>query len=330
MTCYAVIDTNVLVSSLLSKKDDSATVQVLGKVIIGEVIPVYSNVITKEYRKVLSRKKFDFSGDTIEYLLSAVEKYGILIDPSPSRIILPDMKDLPFYEALLEKRDVNAYLVTGNIKRNTTVDAHLLHQIKCGYRGSWYGSKVWHSNRKYRKVIWQCNHKFDNDDRYHTPHLYEDNIKASFLSATNRLLSCKDSIIADADEMVAAILDTTALEKEQDELLEETQLISEMVQAAIVENATVALDQTEYQKRYDSLSTKFDKSKARLEQVMADLQQMQLQRAEYESFLKTFKQLPDSLEEFSIDSWNSLVEYATVYSADDIRFTFKNGQEIKA
>ena len=74
MTCYAVIDTNVLVSSLLSKKDDSATVQVLGKVIIGEVIPVYSNVITKEYRKVLSRKKFDFSGDTIEYLLSAVEK----------------------------------------------------------------------------------------------------------------------------------------------------------------------------------------------------------------------------------------------------------------
>ena len=42
--------------------------------------------------------------------------------------------------------------------------------------------------------------------------------------------------------MMAAILDTTALEKEQDELLEETQLISEMVQAAIRENSTVALD----------------------------------------------------------------------------------------
>ena len=90
-----------------------------------------------------------------------------------------------------------------------------------------------------------------------------------------------------------------------------------MVQAAIMENSTVALDQTEYQKRYDSLSAKFDKSKARLEQLMADLQQMQLQRAEYESFLKTFKQLQDSLEEFSIDNWNSLVEYATLYSADD-------------
>lgn len=89
--------------------------------------------------------------------------------------------------------------------------------------------------------------------------------------------------------MMTAILDTSALEKEQDELLEETQLISKMVQAASRENATVALDQAKYQKCYDSLSTKFDKSKARLKQAMTDLQQMQLQRAEYEPFLKTFK-----------------------------------------
>lgn len=69
MICYAVIDTNVLVSALLSSKDNTATVQVLGKVIIGEIIPVYSNVITKEYREVLSRKKFGFSGVTPRELL---------------------------------------------------------------------------------------------------------------------------------------------------------------------------------------------------------------------------------------------------------------------
>ena len=116
MICYAVIDTNVLVSALLSSRDDTATVQVLGKVITGEIIPVYSNVITKEYREVLSRKKFGFSGDLIEYLMSAVEKYGMLVDPSPSGVTLPDMKDVPFYEVVLEKRNDNAYLVTGNIK----------------------------------------------------------------------------------------------------------------------------------------------------------------------------------------------------------------------
>ena len=50
MICYAVIDTNVLVSALLSGKDDTATVQVLAKILGGDIIPVYSNVITKEYR----------------------------------------------------------------------------------------------------------------------------------------------------------------------------------------------------------------------------------------------------------------------------------------
>lgn len=71
MICYAVIDTNVLVSALLSSKDDTATVQVLAKVISGEIIPIYSNVIIKEYREVLSRKKFGFSGEMISSLTKA-------------------------------------------------------------------------------------------------------------------------------------------------------------------------------------------------------------------------------------------------------------------
>lgn len=116
MICYAVIDTNVLVSALLSSKDDAATVQIVGKMIAGEIIPLYSNEITDEYREVLSRKKFGFSIDIVEFLMTSVEEFGIQVDPSPSGTVLPDMKDLPFYEVVLEKREDNAYLVTGNIK----------------------------------------------------------------------------------------------------------------------------------------------------------------------------------------------------------------------
>ncbi len=49
-------------------------------------------------------------------------------------------------------------------------------KIRCAECGSWFGSKVWHSNDKYRRVIWQCNHKFDGK-RCTTPHLTEDQIK---------------------------------------------------------------------------------------------------------------------------------------------------------
>lgn len=116
MICCAVIDTNVLVSAMLSSKDDAATVQIVGKMFQGEIVPIYSNVIVREYREVLSRRKFGFSADLVDYILSAVEQYGILVEPSPSGVILPDMKDVPFYEVVLEKRKDGAYLVTGNIK----------------------------------------------------------------------------------------------------------------------------------------------------------------------------------------------------------------------
>lgn len=59
MSCLAVIDTNVLVSALLSKHADSATVKVIEKLFDGEIIPVYSNEITNEYREVLHRKNLN-------------------------------------------------------------------------------------------------------------------------------------------------------------------------------------------------------------------------------------------------------------------------------
>lgn len=116
MTYYAVIDTNVLVSALLSKHNDSATVQVIERMINGAIIPVYSAEIMTEYREVLRRKKFKFPLEMINYLLSAVEKFGIMVKPTASNVILPDMKDLPFYEVILEKKNDGAYLVTGNLK----------------------------------------------------------------------------------------------------------------------------------------------------------------------------------------------------------------------
>lgn len=45
-----------------------------------------------------------------------IKKYGERIQPTPTGEILPDMKDLPFYEVVVERRDDEAYLVTGNMK----------------------------------------------------------------------------------------------------------------------------------------------------------------------------------------------------------------------
>ena len=116
MGFYAVIDTNVLVSALLSSREDTATVQVIARMLAGEITPVYSGAILAEYREVLRRKKFGFSPNIVNQLLDTVAKFGLLVEPTPTGVILPDMKDLPFYEVVLDKREDGAYLVTGNLK----------------------------------------------------------------------------------------------------------------------------------------------------------------------------------------------------------------------
>ena len=116
MTYYAVIDTNVFISALLSKQPDSATVQVLDAVIDGKIIPLYHEDILTEYDEVLHRSKFHFKEETIQVVLNAVKQFGIEIFPQPSGEILIDTDDLIFYEVAMEKREDDAYLVTGNRK----------------------------------------------------------------------------------------------------------------------------------------------------------------------------------------------------------------------
>ena len=88
-------------------------------------------------------------------------------------------------------------------------------KIRCGCCGGWYGSKVWHSNDKYRRVVWQCNHKFKDRTRCKTPHLTEDEIKAAFVRMVNKLYADREFYITELTAIKNRLGDTTALEKER-------------------------------------------------------------------------------------------------------------------
>ncbi len=203
-------------------------------------------------------------------------------------------------------------------------------RIKCGDCGSWYGSKVWHSNDKYRKVVWQCNHKFDGGEKCTTPHLDEAAVKALFLKAANAAFDERDGIREDYEAVKERLYDTSGLEAERIQLQDERNIVAEMIQQCVNENARIALDQTEYQKKYDGLADRFDRIKERLEAVGSAITERMAKREKTERFLAELEKRDGPLTEFNEEDWYSLVEYATVYSREDIRFTFKNGMEIKA
>jgi len=79
MKYYAVIDTNVIVSALLSKNEDSATVKTVFKIFDKTIIPVFSNEIIAEYSEVLSRGKFKnkFSTKNVHKAIKMILDNGI-------------------------------------------------------------------------------------------------------------------------------------------------------------------------------------------------------------------------------------------------------------
>ena len=199
-------------------------------------------------------------------------------------------------------------------------------KIKCGDCGSWYGAKVWHSNDKYRRTIYRCNDKFKHHCK--TSHLSEEDIKAIFVKAVNQLVGNKNAIISNIQLIREELCDTANLESEQDRLNQDLIALTDMTENCIAENARVSQNQTEYQKRYNNLVNRYDKTKEQYEAVTAKIQGRRLRNEQLGVFIDNLKN-QHLIGKFDERLWCSLVDYITVNGKDDIRVTFKDGTEIR-
>ncbi len=111
---YAVFDTNVLVSAMITHNANSATVKVVEAIGEGKIVPLYNDEIVAEYDEVLCRAKFGLLRIKVKRLITTLKSKGVNSDRVASGETFSDASDAVFYEVALSKED--AYLVTGNIK----------------------------------------------------------------------------------------------------------------------------------------------------------------------------------------------------------------------
>lgn len=149
------------------------------------------------------------------------------------------------------------------------------------------------------------------------------------MKAVNILLTEKDEIIENFNAIKDTLFDVQPLEAERLQLQEELNVVAELIQQCIKENAQIALDQKEYQKRYDGLAMRLDSVQGWLDEVSQTITEKQAHREKIELFLDRLQKQKELVTEFDEDLWYSLIEYVTVFDKEDIRFTFKDGTEIK-
>jgi len=201
-------------------------------------------------------------------------------------------------------------------------------RIFCGCCGEMYGSKVWHSTDKYRRVIWQCNAKFKDGHHCNTPHLTETEIQQRFLQAFNRLLDDRAFIIADTSVIMERLTATDELESKTDGLREEMAVASELIRQAIEQNASMAMNQEEFGQRYQSLSERFQRAADQLKEIEAECARRAHKRNELETFIKNLRNRDMPVEEFDAMLWLSMVKRMTMEADGRMKFTFVNDMEI--
>jgi len=111
---YAVIDTNVLVSALITKNPEAATAKVVRLLLDNGFVPLYDADIVTEYEDVLHRSKFPILPEVADALISYIVEHGVEASRVNFDESMPDEDDRVFYEVTLSKDD--SFLVTGNLK----------------------------------------------------------------------------------------------------------------------------------------------------------------------------------------------------------------------
>ena len=118
MISCAVVDTNVLISALLSKKDDTATVKIMDAMLHGRFTPLWHEDIVAEYNDVLRREKFHLKETDVQKILQAIQIYGRYVSIKHNAVNekLIDPDDTIFWQVAMAEREHDAFLITGNIK----------------------------------------------------------------------------------------------------------------------------------------------------------------------------------------------------------------------
>lgn len=101
----------------------------------------------------------------------------------------------------------------------------------------------------------------------------------------------------------------------------------EMTQNIVAENARVAQDQEEYQKRYDGLVQRYEAAKKEYDELADRIEQKEAQGERMQQFIKTLQKQEEIITEFDETLWGGMVDYVTI-GKENRSVTFKDGTEI--
>ncbi len=303
-----------------------------------------ANYLTEQQIPTPTGKVIPWKSSTIESILqnekyrgSALLQKKYTVDFLEKKMIVNDGKVPQYYvedshPAIITPAEFE--IVQGEIQRRKankgkySCCAPFASKVVCGDCSEFYGQKVWHSNSKYRKIIYRCNGKY-HGEKCATPTLTEEQLKEGFLKAINSLIGIKESLLEDCREMQAVLSDTAALDEELKTVTDEFMGVREMLRKMVEDNSRKVQDQDEFWAKYNPLDERAKKADARIQELMAQRTQ-RLQKAEtIGAFMFELHERDEAVEAFDNKLWFMTVDKVVVKRDGKLVYHFRNGLTIE-
>jgi DNA invertase Pin-like site-specific DNA recombinase len=284
-----------------------------------QVATVKSILSNEKYKgDALLQKKFTVDFLTKKRKANEGEVPQYYVQNSHPAIIEPDEFDA--VQAEIERRK--------SLGRPCGCNSPFSTKIVCGECGGFYGSKVWGSNTKYRRIIWRCNEKYKGGKKCNTPHVTEDDVKQRFLTAFNTLMGDRGELISNCRLSQSILCDCSEINVELEELRREIEVVTELAKMEIYENARSTVSQDEWIERNNCYLERHRKAAERV----TELEKLKCERLNkylvLETFIKGIESHPLVLEKFDDKLWTLAVENVKVMTDGRLMLSFKDGTEI--
>ena len=152
-------------------------------------------------------------------------------------------------------------------------------------------------------------------------------IKSAFVRSLNEKLEHRDVVLGNLKEIRNLISGGERTLQQQTALWEESRLLEEQIQALIMQNARIAMDQEQYQKEFDELVERHSRMKQEYEEQAIATEQDVGRVAQIDYFISTLEELNAPVTEFDEQLWISMVDHVVVHSKEDIRVVYRDGIE---
>ena len=253
------------------------------------------NLITADF---LTKKRVQNNGELPKYYVTG----------SHEAIVSKEVFDLVQAEIASRK---------GKVNYNTTIFSG---KVVCGKCGSFYGSKLWHSTDKYRRVVYRCNRKYEGCGS--EVHLTEDELKAVVVKALNEYLDNKDEFITNLESLMVGLYSVDSLERELVAISSQITISKEMYTTALQSRPIT------YSTQLFGIKDIYVKALDKKKKLEAEIARRKNARLQMESICKVLRETDKFVEDFSPFLFTALVDKVVVYAKEDVRVTFRDGREV--